>query len=184
MDVDTPETAMPESRGSSGDHGGSGEASHDGRGRNSGTDSPESPPEQSGESERPPRRQERAGGRATGGPGDPGDSDDSDSDWKPEPDTHPRRWRAWLKSTTELKAYRTLEARLGAQSVPKTEESFLDTKSPDVEVYKGKPEDLNQFLLQAENKFVMEPKRFRTDLLKIQYAGQRMQGYAHKWYES
>ena len=182
MDVDTPGTAMPESRGSSGDHGGSGEANPDGEGQNSGADSPESPPE-GGEQQRPPRRRER-GGRATGGPGDPGDSDDSDSDWEPDPDTHPRRWRAWLRRTTELKAYRTLEARLGAQSAPRTEESFPDTKSPDVEVYKGEPEDLNRFLLQAENKFVMEPKRFRTDLLKIRYAGQRMQGKAHKWYES
>ena len=30
----------------------------------------------------------------------------------------------------------------------------------------------------------MEPKRFRTDLMKIRYAGQRMQAKAHKWYES
>ena len=57
-------------------------------------------------------------------------------------------------------------------------------KTPDPKVYKGDPDDLNRFLLQVENKFVMEPNRFDTDLIKIRYTGQLLDGKAYKWYQS
>ena len=59
-----------------------------------------------------------------------------------------------------------------------------DFKTPDIDPFKGDPEDLDRFLLQLEDKFSMEPTRFSTDLMKIKYAGQRLKDKAYKWYRS
>ena len=50
--------------------------------------------------------------------------------------------------------------------------------------FTGDPEDLKRFLLQVDNKFDMEPNRFRDDVRKIRYAGQLMKDRAHKWYRA
>ena len=54
----------------------------------------------------------------------------------------------------------------------------------DSEPFTGDPEDLERFLLQVDNKFQMEPNRFRDDVRKIRYAGQLMKDRAHKWYRA
>ena len=107
---------------------------------------------------------------------DPDDSDNSDSDPEPDFRRHPKRWRAWVRRTEELRAFR----RIGTSTPVKRQ----DVKTPDPKVYKGDPDDLNRFLLQVENKFVMEPNRFDTDLIKIRYTGQLLDGKAYKWYQS
>ena len=59
-----------------------------------------------------------------------------------------------------------------------------DFKTPDTDPFKGDPEDLDRFLTQLEDKFLMEPNRFSTDLMKIKYAGQRLKDKAYQWYRS
>ena len=59
-----------------------------------------------------------------------------------------------------------------------------DCKVKDPEPFTGDSEDLERFLLQVDNKFEMEPNRFRDDVRKIRYAGQLMKDRAHKWYRA
>jgi hypothetical protein len=65
-----------------------------------------------------------------------------------------------------------------------TQEKRSDMKTPDPKPFKGEAEDLDRFLLQLENKFSMEPSRFESDLIKIRYTGQLLEGKAYKWYKS
>ena len=50
--------------------------------------------------------------------------------------------------------------------------------------FKGDPEDLDRFLHQLEDKFSLEPSRFKTDIFRIRYTGSRLEGKAYKWYKS
>ena len=59
-----------------------------------------------------------------------------------------------------------------------------DCKVKDPELFSGDPKDLERFLLQVDNKFEMEPNRFRNDVQKIRNAGQLMKDRAHKWYRA
>ena len=42
-----------------------------------------------------------------------------------------------------------------------------DCKVSDPDQFKGDPEDLERFLLQITNKFILEPKRFSDDVRKF-----------------
>ena len=59
-----------------------------------------------------------------------------------------------------------------------------DCKVSDPDPFKGDPEDLERFLLQITNKFIMEPRRFSDDVRKIRFAGQLMKDRAYKWYRA
>ena len=50
--------------------------------------------------------------------------------------------------------------------------------------FKGDPEDLDRFQHQLEDKFSLEPSRFKTDIFRIRYTGSRLEGKAYKWYKS
>ena len=59
-----------------------------------------------------------------------------------------------------------------------------DCKVSDPDPFKGDHEDLERFLLQITNKFIMEPRRFSDDVRKIRFAGQLMKDRAYKWYRA
>ena len=67
---------------------------------------------------------------------------------------------------------------------PQQQPQLRDCKVPDPEPFKGDPEDLDRFILQVENKFVMEPTRFGTDVIKIRYTGQLLKDKAYRWYKA
>ena len=69
-------------------------------------------------------------------------------------------------------------------SVSVTQEKQTDFKTPDPKAFKGEADDLDRFLQQLENKFSMEPRRFESDLNKIRFTGQLLEGKAAKWYKS
>ena len=56
-----------------------------------------------------------------------------------------------------------------------------DCKVSDLDPFKGDPADLDRFLLQITNKFIMEPRRFSDDVRKIRFACQLMKDRAYKW---
>ena len=70
-----------------------------------------------------------------------------------------------------------------AQRRPK-EPQDKDWKVSDPDPFKGDPEDLERFLLQITNKFIMEPRRFLDDVRKVRFAGQLMKDRAYKWYRA
>ena len=132
----------------------------------------------------------RGGGRprgaAEGGGGDPGGSDDSDSDPEPDLGRHPRRWRAWANRRARERAMRQANEfvqSMLAQRRPE-EPQDKDCKVSDPDPFKGDPEDLERFLLQITNKFIMEPRLFSDDVRKIRFAGQLMKDRAYKWYRA
>ena len=122
---------------------------------------------------------------AGGGGGDP-DDDDSDTDPEPDPERQPKRWRAWVRRTERMKALQEFSERLGKAQPPPPppQEKQTDFKTPDPKAFKGEADDLDRFLQQLENKFSMEPRRFRSDLNKIRFTGQLLEGKAAKWYKS
>src|SRR6266550_8717102 len=65
-----------------------------------------------------------------------------------------------------------------------TQQVIHDFRSPDPKCFKGDPEDLDRFLHQLEDKFCLEPNRFTSDVTKIRYTGQRLEGKAYKCYRS
>ena len=77
-----------------------------------------------------------------------------------------------------------LAEQLMAMDEKEKADKVSDAKSPDPKHFSGDPEDLDRFLIQLENKFTMEPRRFKTDVMKIRYTAQLLDGKAHKWYKS
>lgn len=59
-----------------------------------------------------------------------------------------------------------------------------EVKAPDPKTFKGEPEDLERFLVQLDNKFQLSSHMFRTDMHKIQYAANLLEGDVARWYET
>src|SRR6266550_4256858 len=122
-------------------------------------------------------------GQPGGGPEWP--DDDSDSDPEPDSRRYPKRWQSWVKRRAERQAMNNA-AQFLRDVIPQqpTQQVIHDFKSPDPKCFKGDPEDLDRFLHQLEDKFCLEPNRFTSDVTKIRYTGQRLEGKAYKWYRS
>ena len=57
-----------------------------------------------------------------------------------------------------------------------------DCKVSDPNPFKGDPVDLERFLLQITNKFIIEPWRFIDDVRKFRFAGQLIKHWAYRLY--
>ena len=119
---------------------------------------------------------------AGGGGGDPDPDSDADSDPEPDHGRHPRRWQAWVRRRAESLALKAAAQYFWGIMLQQQQEPTdqRDCKVKDPEPFTGDPEDLERFLLQVDNKFEMEPNRFRDNVRKIRYAGQLMKDRAHK----
>lgn len=115
-----------------------------------------------------------------GAPPSPGgdDSDNSDSDPEPDMARHPRRWRSWVRRQERERA----RQEFGSGRVTVTTQSDSAVEKP--KTFKGDPEDLTRFLIQLENKFQAEKKKYASDLSRIRYAANLFEGKVAKWYES
>lgn len=86
---------------------------------------------------------------------------------------------AFYKRRALIERIRRLEQQARGPSLAPRE-----GKSPDPKSFKGEPEDLERFLTQLDNKFSLSALTIRTDLQKIQYAANLLEGSAARWYET
>ena len=132
----------------------------------------------------PPAGVEALHSQASGGPEYP--DDDSDSDPEPNPERYPKRWQSWVKRRAERHAMHNAAQFLRdvVPQAPPQPVQLSEHKVADPKHFKGDPEDLDRFLHQLEDKFSLEPSRFKTDIFRIRYTGSRLEGKAYKWYKS
>ena len=117
--------------------------------------------------------------RNTAGAGNPGDSsDDSNSD--PEVGKPPKE-----KATSEKLLEKYIDAMI------RNHKGRDKVEAPKPEPYKGYPVDLERFLRQLENVWVLEPHKYKKDITKIRYAANLLHRNTTdkhrdpvKWYEA
>jgi uncharacterized membrane protein YgcG len=127
----------------------------------------------------------RGGGRVAGGGG--GDPGSSDSDSEPE-GGDPRAWKRYYRRQMrkqEDRMMRNMAALINGASSSTSAGRARDPKAPQPSKFKGEAHDVDRFLRQCENVFILEASSFQNDGTKIRYTGNLLEGQiVVNWYEA
>jgi hypothetical protein len=126
------------------------------------------------------------GGRrvAGGGGSDPGSSS---SDSEPE-GGDPKAWKRYYRrqmKKQETRIMRNMQALFGGASPSTSTGRARDPKAPQPSKFKGEAHDVDRFLRQCENVFILEASSFQNDSTRIRYTGNLLEGQVVvNWYEA